>query len=150
MKVSRHPGSFARHVRVMRLILLLGVFLGVGVGVGGCGPVEYIGQVTRRAAREVAAAKTSGADRIAPYEYTAAVEYLHKAREEAGYADFQAAIRFGKKAEELAKRAQELAQTGTAPPGAPPVEGAVPPSVPPPAPAKPGEPGKFVPPEENE
>jgi hypothetical protein len=119
---------------------------------GACGPVEYIGQVTRRAATEVAAAKTAGADRYAPYEYTAAVEYLHKAREEAGYADFQAAIRFGKKAEELAKRANELARAGkpsdTPPPGAvePPSGTTTTPAVPPPAPG----PKKYVPPEGDE
>jgi Domain of unknown function (DUF4398) len=117
---------------------------------GACGPVEYIGQVTRRAASEVAAAKTAGADRIAPYEYTAAVEYLHKAREEAGYADFQAAIRFGKKSEALAKRAQELARAGAPPAVGPGAPGTAPSTVPPPPPTKPGEPGKFVPPEENE
>ena len=75
----------------------------------GCGPVQYVSQVTRRAAAEVAAAKSAGADRYAPYEYTAAIEYLHKAREEAGYADYQAAIRFGNKAEEHAKKAREIA-----------------------------------------
>jgi hypothetical protein len=118
---------------------------------GACGPVEYIGQVTRRASSEVAAAKTAGADRYAPYEYTAAVEYLHKAREEAGYADFQAAIRFGKKAEELAKRASELAKAGKQ--SDTPPDGAVPPGPDVPAPDEkapdPNAPKKFVPPEDD-
>src|SRR5262245_16738520 len=57
----------------------------------GCGPIEYIGQVTRRASTEVEAARVAGADKYAPYEYTLAIEYLHKAREEAGYSDYQAA-----------------------------------------------------------
>jgi hypothetical protein len=80
----------------------------VVVVLAGCGPVQYISQVTRRAAAEVAAAKSAGAEKYAPYEYTAAVEFLHKAREEAGYADYQAAIRFGNKAEEHAKKAREI------------------------------------------
>ena len=86
----------------------LGLVLIVALAVG-CGPVSYVNQVTRRASYEVAAAKAAQADKYAPYEYTLAVEYLHKAREEAGYADYQAAIRFGNKAEEHAKKARELA-----------------------------------------
>ena len=86
----------------------LGLVL-IMAAMAGCGPVQYVSQVTRRAAAEVAAAKSAGAERYAPYEYTAATEFLHKAREEAGYADYQAAIRFGNKAEEHAKKARELA-----------------------------------------
>jgi hypothetical protein len=80
-----------------------------------CGPIEYINQVTRHASREVAAAKAAGAEKYAPYEYTSAVELLHKAREEEGYAEHQAAVRFGKKAEEMAKKAKQIAleQAGT-------------------------------------
>lgn len=83
----------------------------------GCGPVQYVSQVTQNAAREVAAARSAQADKYAPYEYTMAVEYLHKAREEAGYADYQAAIRFGKKAETMAKKAQKLAIEKAGTPG---------------------------------
>src|SRR3954470_14480770 len=87
----------------------------------GCGPVEYISQVGNKAASAVSSAKLAQADRYAPYEYTAAEEYLHKAREEAGYAEYQDAIEFGRKAEELANRARaiavaKLSQSGAAPP----------------------------------
>ena len=88
----------------MALRVLAGVLL-----LWGCGPVQYVSQVTSSAAKEVAAAKSAQADKFAPYEYTMAVEYLHKAREEAGYADYQSAIRFGKRSEENAKRAREIA-----------------------------------------
>jgi len=74
-----------------------------------CGPVEYLTQVTRRASSAVEAARAAGADRLAPYEYTSAVEYLHKAREEASAAQFQPAIRFGHKAEEMAEKARQRA-----------------------------------------
>lgn len=94
--------------------------------VAGCGPVQYVSQVTRRASREVAAAKSAGADKYAIYHYTLAVEYLRKAREEAGYADYQAAIRFGKKAETHAIRARKIAEerAGTEPiePGEAPID----------------------------
>ena len=43
----------------------------------------------------MSSAKLAQADRYAPYEYTAAEEYLHKAREEAGYAEYQDAIEYG-------------------------------------------------------
>ena len=48
-----------------------------------------------------------------PYEWTSAVEYLHKAREEAGYADFQAAIRFGKQSEDMALKARQISAKTT-------------------------------------
>ena len=75
----------------------------------GCGPVEYISQVGNRAASAVSSAKLAQADRYAPFEYTAAEEYLHKAREEAGYAEYQDAIEFGRKAEDFANRARAIA-----------------------------------------
>jgi hypothetical protein len=74
----------------------------------GCGPVEYISQVGNRASSAVSAAKLAQADRYAPYEYTAAEEYLHKAREEAGHAEYQDAIEYGRKAEDLANRARAI------------------------------------------
>src|SRR5450432_3161574 len=74
----------------------------------GCGPVEYINQVGNKAASAVSAAKLAQSDRYAPYEYTAAEEYLHKAREEAGHAEYEDAIEYGRKAEELANRARAI------------------------------------------
>ena len=75
----------------------------------GCGPIEYINQVGNKAASAVSAAKLAQADRYAPYEFTGAEEYLHKAREEAGYAQYQDAIEYGHRAEELANRARAIA-----------------------------------------
>ena len=94
--------------------LVLSVYVAAGTA---CGPVQYVSQVTQRASMEVAAAKSANADKLAPYEYTTAELYLHKAREEAGYSDYQAAIRFGKKAELMARKARRLA---TDSPGTPP------------------------------
>jgi len=72
----------------------------------GCGPVEYLSQVTGRASRAVQAAKEAEAPKYAVYEYTAAEAYLEKAREEAGFAQYEQAIAYGRRAEELALRAQ--------------------------------------------
>ncbi len=75
----------------------------------GCGPIEYVNQVTRKASSSVEAARAAEADKYSPYWYTRAVEYLHKARAEAADADFQAANRFGRKSEEAANKAREEA-----------------------------------------
>jgi len=78
------------------------------LSISGCGPVEYINQVGNKAASAVSAAKLAQSDRYAPYEYTAAEEYLHKAREEAGHAEYEDAIEYGRRAEELANRARAI------------------------------------------
>ena len=85
------------------------VVAATALSVCGCGPIEYLSQVTNKASTAVAAAKAADAEKYAPYEYTAATEYLQKAREEAGYAEYQDAIEFGRKAEELANRARAIA-----------------------------------------
>src|SRR4051794_30137887 len=98
-----------RRVRTLpsgRLVPILAPLL---VSLWGCGPVEYINQVGNKAASAVSAAKLAQADRYAPYEYTAAEEYLHKAREEAGYAEYEDAIEFGRRAEELANKGRAIA-----------------------------------------
>lgn len=84
----------------------------------GCGPIEYVNQVTRKAATEIEAAEAAQADKYSPYWYTRAIEYLHKAREEAAASDFQAANRFGRKAEESAIKAREEALRRAADPDA--------------------------------
>jgi len=99
-------------VRAFFAGLVLSVYVAIGAG---CGPVQYVSQVTQRAAMEVAAARSAGAEKLAPYEFVTAELYLHKAREEAGYADYQAAIRYGKKAEIMAKKARRLASDSQGP-----------------------------------
>jgi hypothetical protein len=85
----------------------------------GCGPIEYTHQVTGNAARAVAEAKAANAEQLAPYEYTSAVAYFDKAREEGGYAAYQIAINYGHRAEDFAVRARAIAETKAAsrPPG---------------------------------
>jgi hypothetical protein len=45
----------------------------------------------------------------APYEYYSAVEYLHKAREEVGYSDYEAAVEYAREARSFARSAREIA-----------------------------------------
>ena len=74
----------------------------------GCGPT-YSTSLIMDADVQIEAARSADAPRIAPYEYTLAESYLHKAREEQGYADYDVCIRFAKKALENAKLAKEKA-----------------------------------------
>jgi hypothetical protein len=107
---------------------------------GACGPIEYVNQVTRKASTEVEAARAVKADKHAPYWYTLAIEYLHKAREEAASADYQAANRFGRKAEHAARRARAEAIERARNPRA---RRRVRPATPTPAPASPTTPDEV-------
>ncbi|HEX7836102.1 MAG TPA: hypothetical protein VF469_01500, partial [Kofleriaceae bacterium] len=80
------------------LVLLL-------AGALGCGPITYVGDVSHRASDAVDAARAAQAEKYAPYWWTRATEYLHKAREVAAHADFQGADRFGRLAAEAANQA---------------------------------------------
>jgi hypothetical protein len=55
----------------------------------------------------VESAKRAEADKYAIYEYTKATEYLHKAREEYGYADYEAAGKFADEAQVWGDKARE-------------------------------------------
>ncbi len=74
-------------------------------GLAACGPIAYVNEVTRRADDAVAQARQAEAEKHAPYWWTRANEYLHKARENAARADFQGANRFGRLATEAAEKA---------------------------------------------
>jgi hypothetical protein len=88
-----------------RFVLALGVTC-----LHGCGPVEYLAQVSGRAPAALAQAQHHGAERLAPYEFTAAQEYLREAREQATRSSYQRAIDYGRRAEELAVRAEGIAR----------------------------------------
>lgn len=81
-------------------------------GALGCGPIVSGVQIIN-ANVEISAAETAGAKQHSLYEYTAAVEYLQKAREEAGYSDFAAARDYADKAYDFAERARKKAETAS-------------------------------------
>jgi hypothetical protein len=91
-----------------RFALVLG-----GAWLGGCGPIGSLSQLERRAPLALAAAEHHGAEKLAPYEYTAAQEYLRQARFEATRASYERALDYGRRAEELAARAEGLARAET-------------------------------------
>jgi hypothetical protein len=62
------------------------------------------------ATAEVAAADTSNASKFSPFEYVAAEEYLHKAREEQSYSEFETAEALATKARDCARLARAKAE----------------------------------------
>lgn len=84
------------------------VFVTFGALVAGCGPTKSTALIMD-ADVQLQAARTADAEKLAPYEFTAASEYLHKAREEQGYSDFEVSIDFGEKAVKYATEAKEKA-----------------------------------------
>jgi hypothetical protein len=86
----------------------------------GCGPIQYLSRVSSRAASALAQAGQEGAEQKAPYEYAKAVEYYHKAREDAAHSDFQTALDWGRRSEDCSRkaieRARRLPPTGKAAP----------------------------------
>ncbi len=75
----------------------------------GCGPVVSGVEIVN-ANVALSAAETAGAKRTAIYEYTAAREYLQKAREENGYSDFWASRIYAEKALDYALKARKKAE----------------------------------------
>lgn len=88
------------------------------LGLLGCGPVGYLHTVSVTATRALAHARTAGAEKLAPYEYWSAVEYLRMAQETGAYAEYQLSFRYGEKAEKMAAEAIAIAarkrEAGTA------------------------------------
>jgi hypothetical protein len=81
-----------------------------------CGPFEYLSVSTFQASRAVSQARAARAAVAAPYELTAAEEYLHKSRELAGFSRWQQSIGFARKARDFAQQAYRLAAASTPPP----------------------------------
>ncbi len=90
-----------------RLIFwLFGV--GVAAGLVGCGPIQFVSQVTLRAEKAVSTARLHKAHIYAKYEYYGAEAFLEQAKFRAGFGDFQTAYRYGVKSEKLAQKAVKL------------------------------------------
>src|SRR3989442_14107612 len=90
--------------------LLPGLCLSLGLALNGCGPVQSTAYLLD-ADVQIEAARTAQADKYAPYEWTAANLYIHKAREEVGYSDFEVAVDFAQKASKYANEARDKAMT---------------------------------------
>src|SRR6185503_16789286 len=93
----------------MRRLAVFMAAVCVVASTAGCGPIISTYLVVAAQA-DLDGAKAAEAEKYAVYEYTAASEYLHKAREEQGFADFGPAIDFAYKAQDLAQKATARAQ----------------------------------------
>ena len=82
---------------------LLAAFIAISFG---CGPVESTSLIVQ-SDTALQGAKTADAEKKSPYEYYAAEQYLHKAREKWGTSDFEYSIDYAKDARDLAKKARE-------------------------------------------
>jgi hypothetical protein len=78
------------------------------LALAACGPTQSTALIME-ADVELEAARTADGNKYAPYEFTAAEAYLHKAREEQGYSDYEVSIDFGNKAVKFAKEAKAKA-----------------------------------------
>ena len=92
----------------MRRLVVAFAIVAAACSLSGCGPIISTYLIVSAQA-DLDGAKAAEAEKYAVYEYTAADQYLHKAREEQGYADFGPAIDFAYKADDLAKKALDKA-----------------------------------------
>ena len=76
--------------------------------VSACGPVQSTSYLIDTETM-LEAARTAQADKLAPYEWTAAQLYFSKSKEEVGYSDFEQAVDYAKKAVDFATRARDTA-----------------------------------------
>ena len=75
----------------------------------GCGPIQSTSTI-HDATVAIEAARVMDAELYAPYEYTMAINMLHKANEEWGYSDFEASIDFAEAAKVHAEEARKIAK----------------------------------------
>lgn len=78
------------------------------VALAGCGPIQSTSALID-ADVELEGARAAGAATNATYEFTSAEAYLHKAREKAGYAQYEASASYAARARELAQAARKKA-----------------------------------------
>jgi hypothetical protein len=85
----------------------------LGLALSSCGPI-WSGTLIADATGKYKAAEAADAKNFAPYEYYAAEEYLHKAREKESYSQYQRAVDYGKRALEFATKALEKSKQAKA------------------------------------
>jgi hypothetical protein len=106
-------------MRRIRTMHVCAVPVALVVLLSGCGPIEYVNQVTRTGADAIEVARRQNAPVAAPYWWTRALLYHHKAKDQAAHAGFGAANRYGRIAIEAAEKAAEAAAQKPAPMKAP-------------------------------
>jgi Domain of unknown function (DUF4398) len=92
----------------MRRLALLTVLGAILAGASGCGPI-ISSYLIVSAEADLDGAVAAESEKYAVYETTSAKEFLHKAKEEQGYADFGPAIDYAYKAQDMAQKARQRA-----------------------------------------
>ncbi|HVE87582.1 MAG TPA: DUF4398 domain-containing protein [Myxococcales bacterium] len=91
--------------RTPRLLAAL-LLAGGAAALSGCGPLRSTAFILD-AEVQIEAARTAGAEKYSPYEYTLAQLYIKKAREVVGFSDYEVGVGFAEKASEQARKAKE-------------------------------------------
>lgn len=84
----------------------------LGLGLTACGPVQSTAYLLD-AEVQIEAARTANAPKLAPYEWTSARLYIHKARQEVAYSNFEQGVAFAQKASKFANEAKAHAMEAT-------------------------------------
>lgn len=95
-----------------RLVLALVGVTAAALAGTGCGPIRSSSTIVDASA-ELAAAETALGRAHSPYEMIAAEAYLHKAREEESYSDFEVAENLARKSRDCARVARVRAERQT-------------------------------------
>jgi hypothetical protein len=123
-------GPSAISWKPVRWVAVALVWVASAVGGSACGPIQSTSYLIDTE-NMLEAARVAQADKLAPYEWTAAQLYFTKSKEEVGYSDYEQAVDYGKKAVDFATRARDTAlkvgrrnepaepSTTTPPPSAP-------------------------------
>jgi len=90
------------------LLLVLG-----GSALSGCGPLRSTAFILD-AEVQIEAARTAGAEKYAPYEFTLAQLYIKKAREVVGFSDYEVGVGFAEQASAQARKAKENSMAAAA------------------------------------
>ena len=101
-------GAKAVGGRTKRVMAIVGFVAALAL-LGACGPTLYTFN-SIPASQVVEQARQSNTAEHAPYEYFTEQSYLDKAREETAEANYQDAIRFAERANELGTKARDLAR----------------------------------------
>jgi len=89
---------------------LRAILLSAALGLAACGPVTSTTSIID-ARDKLAQAKREGAETFAPYEYSKADLYLHKAKELQGHSAYQQSDLFAIRAKDMAVEALRVTET---------------------------------------
>jgi hypothetical protein len=94
--------------------LLAALLLALGApALFGCGPLRSTAFILD-AEVQIEAARTAGAEKYSPYEFTLAQLYIKKAREVVGFSDYEVGVGFAEQASAQARKAKESSMAAAA------------------------------------